>query len=263
LGLRGVTCYFRRCQVEADRAFYGGLGNMPQNPMQDKFAQWSALVGGLAHELKNPLSTMNINLQLLREDWAEERGPLANRSVRKIDVMLQESHRLEQMLSDFLRLTSPAPLDLKILDPSHLLEDVFDFMSSELRKNNIDVDMQLDSGLGGVSADENLLRQALINLVKNSMDAIDDNGGTISAHTRSKDGNVLIEIIDTGCGMSEETLAQVFRYYYSTKSNGTGLGLPMVDRLMARHGGEVLCESSLGRGTKFTLVLPRDNGGAE
>lgn len=240
-----------------------GSESMPQNPIQDKFAQWSALVGGLAHELKNPLSTMNINLQLLREDWAEEGGALANRSVRKIDVMLQESHRLEQMLSDFLRLTSPAPLDLKVIDPSRLLEDVFNFMSSELRKNNIDVELQLDSNLDGVSADENLLRQALINLVKNSMEAIGDSGGTISAHTRLEHGNVLIEIIDTGCGMNEETLAQIFRYYYSTKSNGTGLGLPMVDRLIARHGGEVLCESSLGRGTKFTLSLPRNGGGEE
>ncbi len=233
---------------------------MTQENESDKFAQWSALVGGLAHELKNPLSTLNINLQLLREDWGEERGALASRSIRKIDVMLQETERLEQMLSDFLRLTSPAPLDLQDLDPSVILEDVFDFMNSELRNNNINVNLQLDRNLGTIRADENLIRQALINLVKNSMDAIGDGGGNIAVQTRAEGDSVLIEIIDSGCGMSEETLNQVFRHYFSTKTQGTGLGLPMVKRLIERHGGHVRCQSSLGKGTRFVLALPRDAG---
>ncbi len=236
---------------------------MAPDPFQDKFAQWSALVGGLAHELKNPLSTMNLNLQLLREDWAEERGPLGHRSIRKIDVMLQESERLEQMLSDFLRLTSPAPLDLKSVDPSNLIEDVFGFMNSELLKNNINVEMQLDRNLDPILADENLLRQALLNLVKNAIDAIGDNHGSISVFTREVEDAIHIEIIDTGCGMSDETLEQIFTYYFSTKSTGTGLGLPMVQRLAVQHGGEIRCESSLGRGTKFTLVLPRNGSNSE
>ena len=236
---------------------------MPNDPLSDRFAQWNALVGGLAHEIKNPLSTLNINLQLLREDLGEQQGPLFSRSVRKIDVMLQESERLERMLGDFLRLTSSAPLDLKEIDPGRLIEDVFDFMSHELRNNNVAVTIQLDRSVPAIHADENLLRQALINLVKNAVDAIGDAGGGITAQTRAADDRFLIEIIDTGCGMSDEVRRQVFTYYFSTKPDGTGLGLPMVRRLVERHRGEITCESAPGHGTRFTIALPYPDGEAE
>lgn len=213
-------------------------------------------MGGLAHELKNPLSTLNINLQLLREDWAEQAGPLAARSIRKIDVMLQESKRLERMLADFLRLTSPSPLDKRPVDLNRLLEDVLNFMEKELVRFKVDVLCQLDHQIGAVELDENLFRQVVINLVKNAMDAMAEKGGSLTVQTGLSEGRVRIEIIDTGIGMDPETRAKAFNFYFSTKSDGTGLGLPMVQRIIERHGGRICCESERGFGTRFTILLP-------
>ncbi len=228
---------------------------------EDRVGTWSALVGGLAHELKNPLSTLNINLQLLREDWSEQSGPLAGRSIRKIDVMLQESKRLERMLADFLRLTSPSPLDRKPCDLNRLIEDVLSFMEKELSRKKIDVAIQVDHRIGLVEVDENLIRQVIINLVKNAMEAMAEKGGSLTVQTALDGREIRIELIDTGIGMDEATLAHAFGVYFSTKAYGTGLGLPMVRRIIERHGGSVDCESARGFGTRFILRLPVLAGG--
>ena len=222
----------------------------------DDLARWSALVGGLAHELKNPLSTLHINLQLLREDLNEEPNALRSRCINKIDVMLQESERLEQMLADFLRLTSPASLDRQSHDLNELIGGIIQFMDHELNNKGITVTCQLDRSLPKVSVDENLLRQALINLIKNAADAIPDSGGSITFQTHLVDDTAVIDLIDTGVGMTTQTLDQAFNFYFSTKVAGTGLGLPMVKRIIERHGGDLECASEAGMGTKFSIHLP-------
>lgn len=216
---------------------------------------WNAYLGGLAHELKNPLSTINVNLQLLREDWAAERGGLAERSVSKIDVILDESRRLERMLRDFLRLTATGRLELGPVDVNEVLQDVLGFMSAEMRSRGVTASVHVDRALPQLSLDENLVRQALINVIKNAADAM-SGGGVMTVSTRSTGDGAVVEIIDTGAGMSDETLERAFNAYFSTKSDGTGLGLPMVRRIVERHGGTVRCDSEPGFGTRFIIELP-------
>lgn len=216
---------------------------------------WNAYLGGLAHELKNPLSTINVNLQLLREDWAAERGGVAERSLPKIDVILDESRRLERMLREFLRLTSAGQLETGDVDVNEVLQDVLAFMGAEMRAKGVTASVHIDREMPALSLDENLVRQALINVIKNAADAMVD-GGVITIATRVEKDSALLEVIDTGAGMSDETLERAFNAYFSTKSDGTGLGLPMVRRIVERHGGSVQCDSEPGFGTRFIIRFP-------
>ncbi|MEE9392185.1 MAG: ATP-binding protein [Planctomycetota bacterium] len=235
---------------------------MSEHQSKERLQQLSALVGGLAHEIKNPLSTININLELLREDWHHDGGPLASRSIRKIDVLLQESRRLEGMLTEFIRLTSTAELDPSIVDINVLLEDVLDFTAAECRNRNIQITSQLDRSLPRVELDPNLIRQVVLNLLKNSFEAMEERGGTITVNTRRKAAGsdselrVVIEVIDNGSGITPESQKRVFQAYFSTKAEGTGLGLPSVQKIVERHGGRISCESAPGLGTRFVVELP-------
>lgn len=229
---------------------------MSGTPAQSRLEELTTLVGGLAHEIKNPLSTIAINLQLLREDWSGEGGAVAKRSVAKIDVLTQESRRLERMLAEFLRLLTPGELDLTSEDLAVVLEEVLAFQTPELTNQGLQVVSQIDRGMPSVVVDRNLLKQVLINLVKNAAEAMGDAGGTLTVQTGRENDDALIDIIDTGPGMSHETRERIFQPYFSTKAAGTGLGLAMVKRIVDRHGGRVLCDSAPGAGTRFRLVFP-------
>ncbi|MEZ6194878.1 MAG: ATP-binding protein [Planctomycetota bacterium] len=229
---------------------------MSRDPADDRLAELTRLAGGLAHEIKNPLSTMNINLQLLREDWARESGPVASRSVAKIDVLMHEARRLERMLADFLRLVSPNELDLATQDLGLVIEEVLAFLTPELSKRGVQVTSQLDRGLNAVVLDRNQFKQAFLNLVKNAAEAMDERGGTLTIQTSREGDQAVVNVIDTGPGMKAETRARIFQAYFSTKADGTGLGLSMVRRIVERHDGTVSCESEIGRGTRFRIAIP-------
>lgn len=225
-------------------------------------SEWSALVGALAHDIKNPLSTMSITLQLLREDWTKEKGPTAMRSVQKIDVLLSETRRLEQMLSNFLKVANHTDVDFAEEDVNAIIEQVIEFMSTELSRRGIVATTQLDRSVPRLMIDKNLIKQAIMNLVKNSMEAMGDAGGVITLQTSVDGDQAVIHVIDTGSGMSPETLHQIFSPYFSTKPNGTGLGLLSVKRIVKQHGGTIAAESALNRGTRFTVKLPLGKRGA-
>lgn len=230
--------------------------DMSGQPAEDRLEELTTLVGGLAHEIKNPLSTIAINLQLLREDWSGESGPVARRSVAKIDVLAQESRRLERMLAEFLRLLSPGELDLVPQDLVVVLEEVLSFLTPELEKQGLLVVTQVDRGLPEVTIDRNLIKQVILNLVKNAAEAMGDQGGTLTLQVGRDEDTIHLDLIDTGPGMSPETKERIFQPYFSTKEAGTGLGLVMVKRILERHGGRVHCESAPGSGTRFRLEFP-------
>ncbi|MCA9321339.1 MAG: two-component sensor histidine kinase, partial [Planctomycetes bacterium] len=216
----------------------------------DSVADWGALLGGLAHELKNPLSTINLNLQLMREDPDLQSGPRAQRLTRKLDVLLQEVGRLERMLADFQRLVSNAELDRKAQDINALVDSLLEFEAGDFRRRNVTLTGQRDQDLPQLLVDGNLFRQALLNVIKNALEAI-EGGGTLTVNTLRRGDRAIIEVIDTGPGMTPETLRLAFNVYFSTKGHGTGLGLPMVKRILERHGGLVRADSKLGVGTRL------------
>ncbi len=218
----------------------------------------SALVGtiasGLAHEIRNPLSTLRINLQLLREDWENPITEREQMARRKIDVLLRETERLESVVSDFLRFAAGHALRLEPTDLNELAAELLDFLAPQAERGRIRLRTEFARDLPRVEADPNLIRQALINLLVNAQQAMPQ-GGEIAVRTVANGQFVKVTVADTGPGIPPEHREKIFSLYFSTKPGGTGLGLPMVRKILEEHRGEVHVESEPGRGAAFTLCL--------
>ncbi len=215
----------------------------------------AALAGSLAHEIKNPLSTINLNLQLLQEDWADPKTQKERRTLRKLEVLQRETERLRQTLEDFLRLVRAQKPQKELLDINDLVAEIAEFVEPELARAKIDLVEQYSPGLPKCMADPKLLKQALLNVILNAQQATPQ-GGQIILRTSSSQGLVHVEVIDTGHGIDERIRSKVFDAFFSTKEDGSGLGLPMTKRILEQHGGTVRFQTAPGKGTDFVLSLP-------
>ncbi len=229
--------------------------------LKDRLAFMGSLAGGLAHEIKNPLSTMTITLGLLREDFEQQEQDEGStqhgrRTLRKIQLLEAEVVRLENILVDFLQFAGGHAVRPELVDVNVWLEELLDFFEPSAEKGGVQLDRQLAVGLPDVLVDRELMKQATLNLLNNAVEAMPD-GGSLTVRTWSPGDRVHVEVIDTGTGIHPADVPRVFQVYFSTKDTGSGLGLPTVRRILAEHGGDVLVESTLGSGTRFTLVLPR------
>jgi len=226
----------------------------------ETYAEFAALVGALAHEIRNPLSTIRLNMELLAEDFeqTDPESPTKNRDRRakaKIDLVRQECDRLQKLLGDFLDFARQETL---VLEPGSLnveIAQLLDFFAPRARDANVEILRYLDPELPTVRLDRETLRSAVLNLLINAVQAM-EGGGQLVVRTRPAGLGVLLELIDTGPGMDPETLAKVFRTFYSTKQGGSGLGLPTARKIVEAHGGTIDVESAPGRGTKVTIWLP-------
>lgn len=215
------------------------------------------LAGGLAHELKNPLSTIGLHLALLEEDWAEEEGAKAHRGRKTIGILKQEIERLNGILEDFLRFARTDSLELVQGDLNAIVEQVVRFANPEAERLGIQLRSILDLELPDLRLDPGRLRQALLNLVLNARQALEARGsGSIILITRRERDGVVVEVVDDGPGMDRETLDRCFEVYFSTKGSGSGLGLATVRRIAEAHGGELDVQSSPGNGTRVVMHLP-------
>jgi signal transduction histidine kinase len=226
----------------------------------ETFAEFAALVGGLAHEIRNPLSTIRLNMELLAEDFAVEdpESPTRHRDRRaraKIDLVRQECDRLEKLLGDFLDF---ARQDSLVLEPGSLngeLEQLLDFFAPRAAEAEVELVRYLDPELPAVRLDRETFRSAVLNLLLNAIQAM-EGGGQLVVRTRASGLGVLLELIDTGPGMDAETLGKIFQAFYTTKQGGSGLGLPTARKIVEAHGGSIDIETAPGRGTKVTIWLP-------
>lgn len=223
--------------------------------LQSQYAEIASLAGGLAHEIRNPLSTMSLNLDLLKEDLAAGESARERRMLQKVGTLQKQCDQLEQLLEDFLQFVrvgsaSPQPLDLNAL-----VTEFMDFYQPQAKDLGIEISPHLAANLPQVDIDSRLFHQVLTNLARNAQEAM-PRGGVLELQTYSRDGRVILDIIDTGDGMSPETQAKMFNAFYSTKKNGSGLGLPTVRRIVEAHRGTILCDSEAGRGTRFSISLP-------
>ncbi|MCZ6602695.1 MAG: ATP-binding protein [Planctomycetota bacterium] len=218
--------------------------------------QWlTKLAGGLVHEIKNPLSTLNLNLQLLKEDWAHLEDTTAKRSLRKVDVLLKEVRRLESILNDFLRYVRGRDLTLTECDVNEIIEEILELLAPELQQKGIRLSKSLTSKLARTMLDRDLLKQALLNLIINAEQAMAD-GGELMIRTLESRAGIVIEITDTGRGMSPARKAKIFDPYFSTRQDGTGLGLTMTKDIVEAHGGQIFVESEETKGSRFTVGIP-------
>jgi len=236
-----------------------------QPASQDRVTFLARLAAGLAHEIKNPLSTMSINLALLEEEFdraARTRAPekpeptaREKRCMKRVQTLQREVRRLENIVEDFLRYARGGSIDRTPHDLVALVRDVLGFAATEDERQGIRHHVEVPSSLPMVRLDPGHFRQALLNLVVNARQAM-PTGGELIVRVRRQGNFVEVSITDTGVGMSEEDLARCFDIYWSTKREGSGLGLATVRRIIEEHEGSIAVVSEQGRGTSFSIVLP-------
>ncbi|MBN2490754.1 MAG: two-component sensor histidine kinase [Planctomycetes bacterium] len=216
-----------------------------------------SLVGHLAHELKNPLSTLNLNLQLLMEDLEHPASPKEARIQRKLALLRTETSRLECILDDFLRYARPHRLQVELASISAVIDEILDFMEPELRSHGIVVHKLYTHDVELYPLDRSCFKMALMNLLVNAQQAMADRGGEIIVRTDRHADQLVIHVIDTGPGIPEEIRARIFDVYFSTKRRGTGMGLAQARRVVEDHGGTLEVDSEVGKGSDFRITLPR------
>lgn len=229
----------------------------------DKAAFLVRLAAGLAHEIKNPLSTMAINLALLEEEWgggrrpqgAPEPGARELRCLKRVQTLQREVRRLETIVEDFLRFARGGQINRAPADLCALVREVLEFVEPEDRAQGIRHHADLPAGLPLVMLDTGAFRQAVLNLVVNARQAMPD-GGELIVRVERQGNFVELTVTDTGVGMTPEDLERCFELYYSTKKGGTGLGLSTTRRIVEEHDGTITVVSEKGRGTSFSIVLP-------
>jgi two-component system sensor histidine kinase HydH len=217
----------------------------------------SKLTGELAHEIKNPLSTIKVNLGLAME---ELKGPSKNdqtaaRALKKITVIQKETDRLEQILDGFLRYISRPELQLASVNINELLSDMVDFYSPQAYSHSITIRQSLSSEPLVCKVDAGMLKQVVLNLFINAQQAM-NSGGELMIRTGRQKENAVIQISDTGGGIAADRLPDLFKPYRSFRPSGTGLGLATAKRIVEAHNGKITVDSEQGKGTLFTIKLP-------
>lgn len=244
----------QRGRDKAQRKQTGGFKEA-RSEKAERLAFLGTVAAGLAHELRNPLSTLSMNLQLLKEDWQNPITPKELRTSRAIDVLLEEARRLEQVLNDFLRFAGALRIERRATDLNQLMDGVLDFVEPGADRLGITVRRIYEKELDRLLIDPNYLKQAFLNLVRNAQEAM-PGGGELIVRTARVGDMAQVELTDTGKGIPPEEVENILQAYYSTKEGGSGLGLPMARRIIEQHGGELHLESEVGKGTKFMIRLP-------
>jgi len=230
----------------------------------DELSHLGVLSLGMAHEIKNPLVAISGSAQLLRKRLPDQHHKF-------LDVVIKESERINRMMERMLDFARPAPLELKLLNIHQILEEIL-LLEKKDRHTSIQFVQNYDPSLPQVEGDEDQLKQVFLNLVRNALEAMPE-GGTLELMTRihsnytvktDKHPNsrqaILVEIKDTGAGINEEDLENIFTAFHTTKSKGSGLGLPLSLKIIENHKGKMKVKSETGKGTRFQVFLPVEQG---
>ena len=224
----------------------------------ERVAAWRELARRLAHELKNPLFPLQLTMENLvrsRQQSPEQFEEVFRESSR---TLLAEIANLKGIIAKFSEFSKMPQPELRPVQLNEVIRGVAQLFQAQLQapgRAKINCVMQLDPKLQPVAADAELLHRAISNLVLNAMDAMPQ-GGTLTLRTRPQSGKVLIEVADTGAGMTAEERERIFSPYYTSKTQGTGLGLAIVQSVVSDHGGRVWVQSEPGQGTTFVIELP-------
>jgi two-component system sensor histidine kinase HydH len=215
----------------------------------------SRLLGRLAHEVRNPLSSLDIHVQLLEEDLASLAPQIREQLTPRLEIIHGELHRLEGIVERFLRLAGPAGVDLEPVEIPRTLTHVCELLRPEAAAREIDISTQVTGSLPRVMADPVRLTQALLNLAINAIQAV-ERKGRIEVSAAVADGMVCVIVSDNGPGIPPEKLASIFDPYFTTKAEGSGLGLWIAQQIVTAHGGVLTAHNGPTGGAVLTMRLP-------
>lgn len=231
------------------------LDHRERQRLVTQYAEIAALAGGLAHEIKNPLSTISLNLELLVEDLEGNESQRDRRMLKKIQTVQQQCRNLEVILDEFLKFARLGQLDLIESDLNQVVGEFIEFYQPEAAAQGVEISPHLSADLPPVQLDRSAFRQVLMNLALNAQQAM-PRGGLLELQTCLRDDRVHLDFIDNGAGIEPPLLAKIFDVFFSTRPGGSGLGLPTVKKIVEAHGGDISVASERGRGTRFTISFP-------
>ena len=234
------------------------LGLEQRVRVAEKLAALHTLSAGVAHELRNPLSAMDLNLHLLEEELQEE-GPVTTETAHYLQVLNAECRRLSAILDNFMKFARPSSVDSYEVDVHRVIEHILALMQLEAQEHKIHLEQTIEDDLPPVLGDETQISQVLVNVVVNAFQAMAEGGRChLAATTCTTDGKRWVEISvrDTGVGIPDEALSRLFEPFYTTKPSGSGLGLAIAYRIMQDHGGLISVSSAPGTGTVVALRFP-------
>jgi two-component system sensor histidine kinase HydH len=236
------------------------LGQEPgQLAVAEKRDLLERLLARLAHEVRNPLSSLDIHVQLLEEDLGTLVPHMRGQLSPRLEIIRGELHRLESIVDHFLRLAGPSELDLESVDLAKIIHHVCDLLRPEAGARQIQITTRLEPSLPSIRGDPVRLTQALMNLVINAMQAV-EREGKIEVNANLVEAAVLVEVTDSGHGIPSEKLASIFDPYFTTKPEGSGLGLWIAQQIVTAHGGSIQAQNGPGGGAVFSMILPLERG---
>lgn len=221
----------------------------------ESLASLTTLTAGVAHEIKNPLASISIHIQLAAKAMLGKEQVETKSISHYLGIVSEEVERLNRIVVDFLFAVRPIDLNLVEADLNDFVRDTMSFLKYELDQSGIGSELSLAEGLPRIMIDERFMKQAMLNLVKNAIEAM-PSGGNLKVSTCRKGDEIDLSVEDTGIGMSAETLSKIFEPFFTTREAGSGLGLTTVFKIVKEHQGEIQVKSKVGEGTTFTVILP-------
>jgi len=225
----------------------------------EQLAAVGRITAQVAHEVRNPLSSIGLNVELLDDAFSKARFGSDSQSTEVKQILSsvhREIDRLTEITEDYLKMARVPHPTLTPESINDVLVDVLDFSREELERAQVQVVRELDPSRPQTLADEAQLKQVFLNLLRNSREAM-KGGGQLRVSSKSENGHVEVVFTDSGRGMSQEVQTHIFEPFFSTKKGGSGLGLSVSRQILQAHGGSIECESTEGKGTTFTIRLPR------
>jgi two-component system, sporulation sensor kinase E len=220
----------------------------------ESLAALTTLAAGVAHEIKNPLGSISIHLQLIQKEMQKKHTIKTSSIKQYLEVINEEVERLNRIVVDFLFAVRPMDMKLEEGNLNQLVRDLLDFLKFELEQAHVKLETNLTRNLPKILMDEKYMKQALLNLIKNSLSAMPE-GGVLRIETSTKGQDVILKVIDNGCGIPEAIMDKIFEPYFTTKEFGSGLGLTLVYKIVKEHMGDVSLTSKQNEGTTFILTF--------
>jgi len=222
----------------------------------ESLASLTTLAAGVAHEIKNPLGSISIHIQLMQKCLNSENEVCKDDLLDYLNIVNEEVDRLNQIVVNYLFAVRPMDTNPKCRCINALIEELIDFIHYELEQNSIEIIKNLEDKLPELRLDEKLIKQAFLNIIKNAQASMSSEGGILKIRTYKVHDTVAVSISDSGPGIPDDIKNKIFEPYFTTRDSGSGLGLTLVYKIMKEHSAEIRLNSILGEGTDFTFIFP-------